>query len=350
MGKRIGDFFSAFWLCLMAFSHFSLQLSPAVWGGNLGLFYFSIPLIFLVACLFWLYWLFRRNYFWLSAFTLLLLLSHSFLSRSYAFRFTSPQNPDFQVLSYNVQVFNSYPHLAAAKPESSAEMLRWLAEHSAEIKCLQEFYHLQGSAEFNTIERLAQSQNYHYWAGVSPEVLANNKGFFGNIILSKYPFAEKGIFEHQGKKFGLYADVVFPQDTLRIINVHLQSMHLNLQQMTWEQIIPKLQKGLQYRALQCDLLVEHIRESPHPVLLSGDLNEVPFGYVYEQLSWQLENNFEQSNAGFGISYLGKIPLLRIDHQFYSRQALEAENLSLQENQHYSDHSALIGDYRFLPRN
>ncbi|WP_066624755.1 exonuclease/endonuclease/phosphatase family protein [Rufibacter roseus] len=62
------------------------------------------------------------------------------------------------VLSYNVRVFNSYKHLHKDDPDLPEREMKWVAEHPADILCLQEFYHYKGEAPYNSRKRIGKDQ------------------------------------------------------------------------------------------------------------------------------------------------------------------------------------------------
>jgi endonuclease/exonuclease/phosphatase (EEP) superfamily protein YafD len=63
-----------------------------------------------------------------------------------------------------------------------------------------------------------------------------------------------------------------------------------------------------------------VRRSPYPVLLAGDLNDLPYSYAYSQLASELQNAWATVGFGAGNTYHGRLPpLLRIDQQFAGPQ-------------------------------
>jgi endonuclease/exonuclease/phosphatase family metal-dependent hydrolase len=49
------------------------------------------------------------------------------------------------------------------------------------------------------------------------------------------------------------------------------------------------------------------------------LNDTPFSYAYHTLSYGLKDSFSERGSGFGITYNGPIPGLRIDYILTSPQ-------------------------------
>ena len=54
-----------------------------------------------------------------------------------------------------------------------------------------------------------------------------------------------------------------------------------------------------------------------PVILCGDLNDIPQSYTYHLLNRRLQDTFRQKGSGLSTTYAGKIPGLRIDYVLVS---------------------------------
>jgi endonuclease/exonuclease/phosphatase family metal-dependent hydrolase len=156
----------------------------------------------------------------------------------------------------------------------------------------------------------------------------------GVVILSKYPFGEKGIID-----FGsitnscIWADIKIKGEKVRIYNFHLQSNKVskeadeiveNLQKnedVKWyedvKDILRKYKNTNISRSKQIQKIVNHINECPHPYIIGTDMNDVPMSYIYRQVSAISQDAFSEKGRGLGTTYKGNIPFLRIDYIFYS---------------------------------
>ena len=110
------------------------------------------------------------------------------------------------------------------------------------------------------------------------------------MILSKYPFGEKGIID-----FGsitnscIWADVTIKGEKVRIYNFHLQSNKVskeadeiveNLQKnedVKWyedsKDILRKYKNTNISRTKQIQKIVSHIKDCPHPYIIGSDMND-----------------------------------------------------------------------------
>jgi endonuclease/exonuclease/phosphatase family metal-dependent hydrolase len=158
-------------------------------------------------------------------------------------------------------------------------------------------------------------------------------GKFGLAIFSRFPILEKGEIDLKDKSHNdaIFADVLIEKDTIRIYNIHLQSMKINQKRMTdtdkWKENIidvsQRLRKGFAARSKQIDIIANHISKSPYPIILCGDLK-------------YLDNAFEKAGNGFEISLNSPIFYVRIDNQFFS-PSIEIFNYQTYQNIEYSDH-------------
>ena len=97
-----------------------------------------------------------------------------------------------------------------------------------------------------------------------------------------------------------------------------------------------LKAAFQKRAVQADLVAEHIKTSPYPVILFTDLNDTPISYAYHQIKKNLKDAFTESGSGFGHTYTGFYPSFRIDYIFISKtlQSANFANIPSDNSDHY----------------
>ena len=89
------------------------------------------------------------------------------------------------------------------------------------------------------------------------------------------------------------------------------------------------------------VMVEHMKDSPYPVLVCGDFNDVPWSYTYQQISNLATDAFVKSGKGFGNTFLvnHKIPF-RIDYIFYDEKAFDTFDFTVRKV-NYSDHFPIL---------
>ncbi len=270
---------------------------------------------------------------------------------------------DLSLLSANVRIFNVYAQLRDPDYASSKAFIHWLASSPADVICLQEYYHEpQGSREhgrvFQATQRIGPEAGRQAFVS---KTLTNAIGAeFGLAIFSRYPIVRRGVisFGKLTQNHAMWADLARPapsHDTIRVFNLHLQSMSLDeaaiVAAATTEAglrqkaagLLRRFRNGAVARAHQADTLVARLARSPYPVLLAGDLNDLPYSYPYDQLADHLQNAWATVGNGFGATYHGKLPGLRIDHQFASPQ-WQIRGCRVHREIPWSDHFPVEGLY------
>ena len=284
-------------------------------------------------------------------------------------RFFAVHPDEVSLLSANVRIFNVYAQLREPNNASSTGLIRWLATSPADVLCLQEFYNEpHGSGQdkdvFRSEEYLGRSSGRHSFVSVT---LTNGIGAeFGLAIFSRFPIVRRGTitFGKISQNHAMWADVVRPAartgrgrpDTLRIFNLHLQSMSMadadiaaatesraGLRQKA-PNLLRRFRNGAVARGTQIDTVLARVARSPYPVLLAGDLNDLPYSYPYDQLADHLQNAWATVGLGIGATYNGRLPGLRIDQQFASPQ-WQVLGCQVHREMKWSDHFPVEALYR-----
>lgn len=99
-----------------------------------------------------------------------------------------------------------------------------------------------------------------------------------------------------------------------------------------------MKRGIHANRLQSEMVLDFVKNSPHPVIVAGDFNSFPYGKTYQQFkSTNLSNSFENSGNGFGYS-LNIFPFwVRLDHVFYQNQFFKARKHRVVREVKNSDH-------------
>jgi endonuclease/exonuclease/phosphatase family metal-dependent hydrolase len=286
----------------------------------------------------------------------LLILSYPVISATFAFPalgFSSSKGESFSVMSYNVKVFNVYePENKLNQYAKSKVMTDWIDNHQSDILCLQEFFHRSDDSIFNTVEKFGKKRHV-YFHNLKTDI---SRSTFGLAIISKFPIIRKGEVEINTFSLNacIFADLLIGKDTVRIYNLHLQSMNIDEKQIVnydrlknkyWGLFL-KLKNGFIRRARQIEIIIAHAANSPvKNIVLCGDFNELPYGYVYLRANENFGNAFEKKGRGFGFSYNGRLKFLRIDHIFFGGN-LNPQKFETLHSVEYSDHFPLRAEFSF----
>ncbi len=232
-------------------------------------------------------------------------------------------------LEHNIKLSSFNAHSIVPKDQKNTEKSKayfefatLIAQEKSQIFCFQEVPNLPYAIK----KCRALKQN-----PVDPAYKTiQGKGSLG--ILTKLPVikTQSKYFESSTNGYQ-WADIKWnDRQIIRVFNVHLQSNGItgmteevrkngNLKEKkTWSRIkgiMGRYKKAAQKRALQAEEIAKEIQESPHPVIICGDFNDVPLSYSYRILSMGLQDSFKEKGNGFATTYTGPIPGLRIDYIF-----------------------------------
>ena len=273
--------------------------------------------------------------------------------------------PSLRLLSANVRIFNVYPQLRRLDPSAPAKAIAWLAASPADVLCLQEFYQEPAGTQsadgklYRVADRVGPGSGRQVFIS---KTLTNRIGAqFGLAIFSRLPIVGRGeiSFGRLTQNHAMWVDVAGPGrgDTVRIFNTHLQSMSLDEDDIVaagssraglrhkGRGLLRRFVRGAAARAWQADTLRAHVRRSPYPVLLAGDLNDLPYSYAYAQLANDLQNAWATVGCGPGNTYHGRLPpFLRIDQQFAGPQ-WRVLDCRIHTEIPYADHFPVEGWYQ-----
>ena len=243
-------------------------------------------------------------------------------------------NTDIKVMSYNSMLFDLYNWSKNA--QSRNLILTSLAEENPDILCLQEFYTSEQKGDFNnidTVSNLVSAKNYH----VEYTVTLRKEDHWGIATFTKYPIIKKGKIEFntRSNNICIYTDVLIKKDTVRIYNMHLQSISFSKADYKFiaevnndstdtkdeveksKSILRRLKRAFVKRGKQADIIDLHISNCNYKIILCGDFNDTPASYVYHTIRGKLKDAFIESGSGFEQTYAGKFPRFRIDYILHS---------------------------------
>lgn len=276
-----------------------------------------LPLFLLANALFFIYWLLQlKRQMILSG--IVLLLGITFINKFY--KFSSNEAPheegDFMVMSYNVRLFNLFQWLP--KEDVGGDILKFVNELNPDILCVQEF------SESAKVEFRVYKHRYIYMQG--------NKIKTGQAIFSKFPIVNQGFIElPKSDNSVVFADIRKGKDTIRVYNMHLQSIKItpdvneiqdNVEAINKEkstQVLKRLREAFEKQQSQAELLMHHKNDCKYPVVICGDMNNSAFSYVYRSIKGNLNDCFEEAGIGFGPTYKFKYYPARIDYIFADKK-------------------------------
>ena len=297
-----------------------------------------MPLFFILNGLFFLYWGFQfKKRMILSG--LVLLMGITFINKFYKFSAKDyPENEkDFTVMSYNVRLLNVFKWLD--RDDVPSQILSFINDKNPDILCIQEYSY---SAN---IDLKVYPHRYILMEG--------NQIKTGQAIFSKFPIINQGniVFPNSNNNV-VFADIKKGKDIIRVYNMHLQSIKISpdvteindnidaIDQGKSQRLFYRISKAFKQQQQQAEIIKEHKKGCPYPIIICGDLNNSAFSYVYRNIKGKLKDSFEEAGKGFGETYKFRYYPARIDYIFVDEKMVvkKFESFSDFEN---SDHYPIM---------
>lgn len=334
------------------------------WVSLMGL---DFPFLLFLVCCFLLGWLvllkFRLTLISLSA----LMLGYKSIGVFIAFNAPTSfevkkETKAIRVVSWNVARFIELARNNNRGSVTRKKMLALLAEQKADVLCLQEFYTSDNPGFYDNISSIREQLGYPYF--YFSKDLDGDLNYYSSVIFSRYPIVDSGMVRFprpSQPEVLLQADIQTGNAVIRILTTHLQSQRFDKQDYRriekirdredslvyhFIPIVGKLKRGVVIRSLQADMIASLLADSPYPVILAADLNDVPNSYTYFTVRGTLQDAFLQQGYGLGRTFRGLSPTLRIDYILADRRFAVQQFKRVKKD--YSDHYMLVTDLQLQP--
>lgn len=295
----VANSFVAFVLLLAYF----LPLMPPKNFAILSVLSLGLPFLMLLNVLFFVYWLvkIKRQ----MVLSLLVVTFGVFLFGSlYKFSNSDKQasGKSLSVMNYNVRLFDLYDWIPAEGTQKKIEA--FIKKEQPDVLCIQEYH--------PTKEVDLSYYKYKY------ENIKGNKIKYGQAIFSKFPIVNSGSVDFpETANNAIFADIVVKTDTIRVYNIHLQSLKIekkveDLTTSESEEVFMGVGKTFKMQQFQTELFLLHKSQCNYKTIVSGDFNNTAFSYVYRSIKGDMKDAFKQSGNGFGRTFNFKFFPLRID--------------------------------------
>ncbi len=299
-------------------------------------YFFSlfVPVIIIINFIFFFYWLFNLKWPFLL-FILSFLVGYNEWNLFYKFPNTSSRKSGstFSVMSYNVRLFNKYRWID--NPNISSEIEKLIFEQNPDIICMQEY-----SSE------IAPELKKYKFRYIYPNPSRAGKSTVA--ILSKLKIKSTGFIDFKNSSnCGIYIDITFRKQNLRVYNLHLESFKLDKVDSITNSSFSKNFK-LKFEEVssrqieQIDFFKKTDKFNDNPSIIAVDLNNTQFSETYKILSRKKNDAFHTAGSGLGETYKYSFIPLRIDFLF-SDKKLKINSFKVIRN-NLSDHYPIISYY------
>lgn len=318
---------------LLLLSYVLPNIPPKTFA-TLSVLSLGVPFLILLNVLFFVYWLFKiKKQLLLS----LVVISIGYFLFGSLYKFSNWEadgTAGLTVMNYNVRLFNLYEWI----PEKGIDekLVDFVKKEQPQILNIQE-YHSQDNLDFSFYK-------YKYIK------LEGEKSRVGQAIFSQFPIINSGSVEFPNTaNNAIFADIVKGKDTIRIYNLHLQSLRIDPREQSLttensEKLINGIGEAFKLQQSQTELFLKHKNKSPYKVIISGDFNNSAFSYVYKTIRGDMKDSFKQQGNGFGRTYNFKFFPLRIDFLLVDK-SWTVDNFKTYDVE-YSDHYPILTKISF----
>lgn len=314
------------------------------------------PYVVIANIIFIFIWLFlRRKLFWISLIALLICWNRlsNYVQYNKQETADSAKASPIKIISYNVQIFDLYNWESNKISEKGHDVLNLLKDEKPDLICLQE-YHKGRKNKVDITDSIQQMTGLRYHQITN--VIRNDKKMpYGIATFSRWPIIDEHVitFEDNQMNFCIFSDIVINHDTIRLFNIHMESIRLSKEDYLYvtelprntekkeilaeksRKILRKFKRAYISRAPQARKVAELISTSPFPVIVCGDFNDTPSSYTYHCLSKNLDDAYKVSGKGIGLTYAGLLPSFRIDYILHDKRFVSDHFTTLKRK--YSDH-------------
>jgi endonuclease/exonuclease/phosphatase family metal-dependent hydrolase len=271
----------------------------------------------------------------------------------------SKNSSTLRILQWNVSSWGLSNKSQSPQTNYGPLTVALIKEQQPDILCFQEFLERKDwySKKLNLDAFKQMGYPYSFFVKSIGEIGILKSGV---VIVSRYPITDTMSYtygEYDAAEHLIYADIMVNQQKIRVFTTHLQSVKFNDGEYSAvtkikkndkdglkdsKTIVHKLKYAYRYRQTQAEMVQQKISESPYPVIICGDFNDVPNSYTYFTIRGNLQDAFVQKGTGLGRTFQYLSPTLRIDYILADKKFGVSQYRCIKVP--YSDHYPVVADF------
>ncbi|TWR27584.1 endonuclease/exonuclease/phosphatase family protein [Mucilaginibacter pallidiroseus] len=336
---------------LLLLSYLSPTTDPRdIW--ILALLGLGFPFLVLANLFFIFFWIFRRIKLALIS-AISILVGFKFILMNITYHENNYSSKSKTVNSLRIMQYNVHGFVGIGAKDGvniKDEILETIAIERPDIITFEDYVvsNATKTSSNDSVKAALKLPNYYF-----VKLSKKNINAAGNAIFSKYPIVNSGVVDTTSfnKQRSIFVDIKYNDKKIRIYAVHLQSVMFKTQEHAFlkgnvsvsksEQVSDKLKKAFIYRSYEVAKLKRHIENCPHPYIISGDFNDTPMSFAFNELISGMKSTYQEKGYGLGYTYYNDFPNVQIDHILVSSQ-INILNYFLKKAK-LSDHYPIISD-------
>ena len=312
--------------------YFPVKVIPLFSFISLG-----VPALVVVNIFFALYWVFTRIKKSLAS-ILALLIGYISLGSFVQFRnpSTGGLEKEFHIMTFNSLGFQGLDK--ANKKENGVKIVAFIKEENPDVICFQEFdYKRIKSGELDAYPY--SYVDFKFGAPRSRVVQA---------IYSKLPIVSKGNLNFpESRNNGIYVDLLYKNDTVRVYNLHLESLKISIGNGVFsskhpEKVYKRLTRVFKKQEEQAKLVAAHRKTVDYKKIVCGDFNNGQYSRIYNIVKGEMQDTFEEKGTGYGRTFNFHGLPVRIDFILADKEFKVKEHKNFDVK--YSDHFPVMASF------
>ena len=224
------------------------------------------------------------------------------------------------LMTYNVHQFNGREYDHGRADTNARRFIDLVRSEQPDILCLQEY---AATPHVGVTDSLVLMGYNHYYGAQT----AKSGVPYGSVVFSRLPITYVSRIDNEKLLVELHRD----GKRLRVVCLHMDSYRFDdadreeIERMRRGEVNESSRRTL---AKVKETILSHeqewlnnigpvVTECKVPLVVAGDLNDVPTSWLYARMSECLDDTFRDCGWGFGTTYSGGFPAVRIDNVFHS---------------------------------
>ncbi len=296
---------------------------------NVDFLNFIFSYIVFINFLFFFFWIINNKWPFILFIPFFIFFDHFGLLYQFPKTTVRTEVNSFKVISFNVRLFNKYKWI---KNENIPKKIsNFIKNEDPDIVSFQEFS-ITESPKFNKYK-------YNYIKKTK------DNGTVGLAIFSKFQIINKGFIKFDNSNnSGIFSDLIVKGDTVRVYNLHLESLRIDLNENKIDNSSSnvsknQLQDTFEKQVNQADIFQKIDIENNFKTIICTDLNNSAFSSVYSKIRGDKIDVFTSNGSGLGSTFNFFIFPFRIDYIFVDKK-FKIYDFKTHKNEKLSDHKPI----------
>ena len=225
------------------------------------------------------------------------------------------------LMTFNLHNFGGDGFESTPKDSCALAFFELLRKEQPMVLCLQEYSAVVGLNVTDTLKLMG----YNHFYGAH----GSNDNPSGTVVFSKLPIT----FVKRVDQQKVLVEIMNDDKPFRLLCVHMDSYsfdlddrndieqmaHLKIDSMSHRTMSKAKETVIRHETEWEEQLRPLISDCSLPLVMAGDMNDIPASFLYSQITRYLEDTYRDEGLGFGTTYNGSFPRFRIDMVFRSKE-------------------------------